>query len=82
MFLGPELTPQQMAQTIATRAALIRHRVGRTVAAYGSIPVLPDRLRTDRRFFDRLGEAVESHFLSFWGRVPEKVEKNSFTYIG
>ena len=54
-----------MAQTIATRAALLLHRVGRTVAAYGSVPVLPDRLRTDRRCFDRLGEAVESHFLSF-----------------
>ena len=65
--------PQRMAQTIATRAALLLHRVGRTVAAYGSIPVLPDRLRTDRRCFDRLGEAVESHFLSFWRHFADYI---------
>ena len=59
-FRNGAYAPQRMAQTIATRAALLLHRVGRTVAACGSVPVLPDRLRTDRRCFDRLGEAVES----------------------
>ena len=65
--------PQRMAQTIATRAALLLHRVGRTVAAYGSVPVLPDRLRTDQKYFDRLGEAVESHFLSFWRHFADYI---------